>query len=132
MSERVAVVGSRAHPNLYMVREYVRSLPRDTVIVSGGAKGVDTTAEEEAISLGMEGLIFTPGDVLLHAPRALRALPPRDLLIARNTLIAVACTRMVVFPDGSRGGSFDSVAQAKRFRRPCEIRWADGRVEVAK
>lgn len=134
MSERVAIVGSRAHPDLEMVRAYVRTLPAGSAVISGGAPGVDTAATDEAERIYRNGgllsrLIYRPEDVRT----ALRVAggSSRDLLIARNTLIAVACTRMVVFPDGSKGGAWDAVAQAKRFRRPCEIRWADGRVVPA-
>jgi hypothetical protein len=45
---RVAVVGSRGYSDLDEVRGYVRSLPDGTIIVSGGAHGVDAAAEEAA------------------------------------------------------------------------------------
>jgi hypothetical protein len=45
----------------------------------------------------------------------------REQIIARNTPIAVACTRMVAFVRGSRGGTWDAVRQAERFRRPVEV-----------
>lgn len=60
--------------------------------------------------------------------RAMR-WPLRDALLYRNTLIALDCDRMVVFPDGSRGGAWDAAREGLRFRRPVEVRWADGRVE---
>jgi len=51
---KVAIVGSRHYPNLERVRKYVRKLSPNDTIVSGGAKGVDQTAEDEARKLGME------------------------------------------------------------------------------
>jgi predicted Rossmann fold nucleotide-binding protein DprA/Smf involved in DNA uptake len=36
---KVAIVGSREYPNLSKVRAYIITLPIDTVIVSGGARG---------------------------------------------------------------------------------------------
>ena len=42
----------------------------------------------------------------------------RDALIFRNTLIAIAGDCMVAFTRGTAGGSVDSIAQARRFRRP--------------
>ena len=59
-SKYVAIVGSRNFSNLKQVREYVRSLPSDTIIVSGGAKGVDSTAEIEARKCGFEVISFLP------------------------------------------------------------------------
>ena len=38
---RIAVVGSRSYPNLAAVRQFVWECERTTVIVSGGAQGVD-------------------------------------------------------------------------------------------
>jgi len=45
---KVAIVGTRTYPDLEQVRKYVRDLSPDDIIVSGGAKGVDETAEGEA------------------------------------------------------------------------------------
>ena len=44
----VAIVGSRDYPRLDLVRAFVRSLPEDACVVSGGARGVDQAAEAEA------------------------------------------------------------------------------------
>lgn len=49
-----AVVGSRDFPNLALVRDFVRVAPRDVVILSGGARGVDKTAYECALGYGLE------------------------------------------------------------------------------
>jgi hypothetical protein len=52
----VAVVGSRDFPSLIHVRRYIANLPAGAIVVSGGARGVDRTAEEEALECGL-GLI---------------------------------------------------------------------------
>lgn len=125
MSERVAIVGSREHPKLDMVRDYVRFLPEGTVIVSGGADGVDSVAVAQAKQhshLGWD--VFPPSERI----PTYGAHSARDRLLYRNTLIALDCNRMVVFPDGSKGGCWDAAREAVRFRRPVEVRWADGRV----
>lgn len=135
--EVVAVVGSREHPDLDMVRAYVHSLPRPHIIVSGGAAGVDRAAQAAAY----EWMVYRPGD---EGPRienswgvpaavfALNqyALAPRHQTLFRNTFIAAQCKRMVVFPDGSKGGCWDAARQARRFGKPVEVRWCDGRVEA--
>lgn len=57
---KIAVVGSR-DASLYMlgiVRDYIKSLPRDAIVISGGARGVDKVAEATAESLGIKTLIF--------------------------------------------------------------------------
>lgn len=42
---RVAIIGSRRFPYPIVVVDFVRSLPAGTVVVSGGAPGVDSWAE---------------------------------------------------------------------------------------
>lgn len=39
MAARIALIGSRGYPDLARVRAYVRSLPADTMFISGGACG---------------------------------------------------------------------------------------------
>src|SRR6266702_3977823 len=60
MGERVAIVGSREYPDLPSVQVFVRSLPLDTVVVSGGARGVDTAAKWAAESRKMQWVIYRP------------------------------------------------------------------------
>jgi len=43
---KVAIVGSRNYPDLEKVKEYIGDLSPDDIIILGGAKGVDETAEE--------------------------------------------------------------------------------------
>jgi len=57
---KVAIVGTRTYPDLEKVREFVRTLPKNAIIISGGAKGVDQTAEDEARKQGLEVISVTP------------------------------------------------------------------------
>ena len=57
---KLAVVGSRQGADLEHVRQFVSALPSDTVIVSGGAVGVDRTAESTWLSRGGRVLSFRP------------------------------------------------------------------------
>lgn len=56
----VAIVGSRDFPDLEMVRAFVRSLPKDACVVSGGARGVDQAAESEARNRRMTYVSYRP------------------------------------------------------------------------
>lgn len=139
MAERVAIVGSREHPNLELVREYVRGLPKGTVVISGGALGVDQAAAEVAWDRELELIEYV---VEMRGPMLGRLVVEylhnrgkhdrpawqfhhgeswRTALLFRNTCIAGDCTRMVAFVDGSKGGTWDAIKQAERFRRPVEI-----------
>ena len=76
---KVAIVGTRTYPDLEQVREYVRKLSREDIIVSGGAKGVDETAEDEARKLGME-VISVPAEWNKYGRRA--GLMRNDIIVA--------------------------------------------------
>lgn len=145
MSERVAIVGARdcSPETEAKVREYVRGLPTKTIVVSGGARGVDSVAEDEASKCGLGVESFCPSDenpggymhIVRRTPdggsarytlnvrgfKVSGAKSNRDMLIFRNTWIALSCDRMVAFVEGSKGGTWDAVKQAERFRRPCEV-----------
>lgn len=135
MVERVAIVGARdASPEtLTKVRALVASLPEGTIVISGGAKGVDSEAEDAARKRGLGTCVYFPKPTE-HRIRCemepgsnvkswdvSRRATPRDVIIFRNTFIAIACDRMVAFVEGSRGGTLDAIEQAKRFRRPVEV-----------
>lgn len=54
LPETVAIVGSRNFSELQKVRDLVAALPDTTTVVSGGASGVDCTAEAAAKAQGLE------------------------------------------------------------------------------
>ena len=55
------IVGHRLYPYAEHVKELVRRLPRDTIVVSGGALGPEAWAEREAIKLGLPtSVVFKP------------------------------------------------------------------------
>ena len=107
----MAIVGSREFGDLEQVREYVRGLPQDTIIVSGGAGGVDITAEREAKAQGL--------NVEIYYPRW--DLHGRGAGFARNRLIVAKSHRVVAFWDGKSRGTQHTVSVAKEMGRPCEV-----------
>lgn len=66
---RIAIVGSRDYPLLGSVELFVKTLDSTTMIVSGGARGVDRTAERAAKHRGLRALIF-PADWPTYGKRA--------------------------------------------------------------
>jgi predicted Rossmann fold nucleotide-binding protein DprA/Smf involved in DNA uptake len=109
---KIAVVGSRAHPNLLEVRRFVFSLPLGTIIVSGGAAGVDHEAEVSAYLKGFAVEIFQ-ANWKKHGKSA-------GLL--RNHDIVAAADRVVVFWDGKSRGAMHTAAIAKAAGKPYEVR----------
>jgi len=53
------ICGSRQYPDLSGVATFVRTLPKDTIIVTGGAKGVDQIAATTGRDLGISVLELT-------------------------------------------------------------------------
>jgi len=51
---RIGIVGSRRYTNRKVVEDLVASLPKNSVIISGGCRGVDTWAVEKAKELGYD------------------------------------------------------------------------------
>jgi len=91
----IAVVGSREYPRLDEVRNFVASLPPDVGVISGGAKGVDTAAEEEAKRCGLSFRLF-PANWKKHGKGA---------GFKRNKEMYDFCDYAVVFWDGQSKGS---------------------------
>lgn len=107
---KVAIVGSRDFPYLHMVRYYVSNLPRDTVVISGGARGVDQAAVEAAKIAKLETLVFmadwTTG---------------RGAGYARNVLLVKHADKIVAFWDGKSKGTKHTIDLAKKAGKPIEI-----------
>jgi predicted Rossmann fold nucleotide-binding protein DprA/Smf involved in DNA uptake len=114
---KVAIVGSRKYPNLEAVRRFIRELPRDTTVVTGGAYGVDEAAEETAKRLRLSRQIFEP-IVGLGANRQEYV----KALLERNHRIVEAADRVVVFWDGKSSGTKRVAALAMKAGLPVEVR----------
>lgn len=110
----IAIVGSRDYPAPEKVRSYVGGLsvqPSPPTIVSGGARGVDSLAEEVAEEYGMETLIF-PADWERHGKSA---------GFIRNREIVKAADLVVAFWNGSSRGTRHTLKLAHKFRVDTEI-----------
>ena len=97
-----------------MVFDYVEALAfqsKETIIVSGGADGVDSWAEDAARKYGLRVEIIEP-DWKKYGRRA---------GMIRNQEIVVACTRLVAFWDGLSKGTADSVEKARKVGKPVEV-----------
>ena len=108
---KVAIVGSRDYPSLWEVWLYVTSLPADSVVVSGGAMGVDAHAEYAAKECGL-GVEIYPAEWGLYG---------RFAGLIRNQTIVDAADRVVAFWDGKSKGTASTIAMAKRAGKDVEI-----------
>lgn len=108
---RIAIVGSRDYANLAAVRRYVLSLPKDTIIISGGARGVDREAELAAYEAGLQVEIFF-ADWKTHG---------KDAGFIRNHEIVKSADRIVAFWDGRSRGTAHTIGLAKIASKPFEV-----------
>ncbi len=109
---KVAIVGSQGYKHLQRVIDYVRSLPLDTIIVSGGAVGPDKAAEETAKQRGMP-------DLLIFLPDWTKYGKPAGPI--RNKQIVDAADKLVAYWDGTSRGTLNSINLAKERGIPVVI-----------
>jgi predicted Rossmann fold nucleotide-binding protein DprA/Smf involved in DNA uptake len=113
MSERarIAIIGSRRFPSAQVVKAFVAKLPDDSVVVSGGAAGVDTWAEEAARDRGLQTLV-------LHADWDGLG---REAGPIRNAEIIANADTVVAFWDGKSRGTLNTLVQAREAGLPITI-----------
>lgn len=104
---KIAVVGSRGIKSLNLACY----LTDANEIVSGGAEGVDSCAEDYAREKGIKLTLFLP-----EYSRYGRAAP-----IVRNKKIVDYADKIVVFWDGSSKGTLSVIKYAEKVGKPCEI-----------
>lgn len=80
-------------------------------MVSGGAWGVDTVAEQEARSLLIPVQVYKP-----HYDRFGSRAP-----LVRNEEIVNDCDRLVAFWDGKSTGTMHTVNLARKAGKPVEV-----------
>jgi len=113
---RQAVIGSREYPRLDFVRHYVSTLHTSTIVVSGGARGVDKQAQDAAEVRGLTVDIY-PADWTRNGKAA---------GFIRNQQIADHADRVTAFWDGSSRGTIDCVVRFHEQRKWITVYAATG------
>ena len=109
---KVAIVGSRDFPDLRRVRLYVRqNIGRISLLISGGARGVDWAAEEEADAMGIPAKIFSADWDGFGRSAGFR----------RNVDIVKAADKVVVFWDGLSAGARHDIDLALKYHKDLEV-----------
>ncbi len=105
---KIAVIGSRSITDA----EISKYIPPDaSLIISGGALGIDTLAEKYADEMGIKKLILYP-DYNLYGKSA---------PLIRDKLIVDHADMVVAVWDGVSSGTEFTINYAKRRGVPCEI-----------
>jgi len=112
---KLAIVGSRNFTNWDRFREVVTQWTLDNgipdVIVSGGANGADTMAEDFAKSMNIPTEIFLP-DWNRYG---------RGAGIIRNGDIVKTADAMIAFPLGESRGTWNSISRARAKGIPVQV-----------
>lgn len=105
---KLLIAGSRSITD-FDISEYI---PSDTsLIISGGANGVDTIAEEYADKKRISKLILRPRYDLYR-----RAAP-----LKRNDEMVEICDKVLIFWDGVSKGTKHTIDYANKIGKPIEI-----------
>lgn len=105
---KVAVIGSRSIGDIDIQRFIP---PEATLIISGGANGIDTLAEKYADENGIEKLIIRPNYELYG----------KSAPLVRDKLIVDYAETVVAIWDGSSSGTGFTISYAKQQNVHCEI-----------
>ena len=108
---RLALIGSRDYPDLERVRRFVDDLPLGTVVVSGGARGVDSAAERAAREAGLRVVVLEPDWAGLG----------RRAGLARNQDVVDQSDEVVAWWDGASRGTVHALRLAVEAGKPVTV-----------
>jgi len=110
---KIAIVGSRKYKNLNIVKSFVENLIgyKDLIIISGGADGVDKTAEEVSMENQIKTIIYRIASWYKNGKYNPSAGFERNTTIVENSEI-VFC-----FWDGTSNGCLDTIKKAKNLNK---------------
>jgi predicted esterase YcpF (UPF0227 family) len=106
----VAIVGTRSYPHdgRARVAGLISHMAENSTVVTGGAPGPDTWAEELAAERGIRCAVVRPSKMGLHLAAD---------YMGRNTIIVRGSEVLVAFWDGASKGTKDAIEKAIDIHR---------------
>lgn len=113
---KLGIIGSRKRSCFDLIKhEILLRNPRE--VISGGAEGIDTEAENAAKSLCIPVRVIRPE----YGERKTRA-EAMAAIRKRNEKIVSECDLLLAFPSGDRtGGTERVITFATKIKKPCVI-----------
>lgn len=118
---RLAIIGSRDYPDLDRVARFIDKLPPGTVVVSGGARGVD------AYAAGCARRRRLPVEVIRADWKALG----RRAGMERNEVLVASVDRVVAFWNHVSRGTAHAIRVAHRAKKPVRVCGLHGEIPEA-
>lgn len=123
MSKAIIICGDRYWTNEGIIKEYVRSLPPDVRVITGGANGADYYAEKARKECGLDGKVYdAKWDMFGKAAGPIRN---RRMIKDESPYLVVAFHNNIFRSKGTR----DMLLQAKRKRIRYQLRDGIGGVK---
>ena len=108
---KIAVIGSRNFANYELLKKTLSEITGITKVISGGAKGADSLAEQWAKENQIETVIYKPD----------WAKYGRGAGVVRNRLIIEDCDLCIAFWDGESKGTKSSIDHCKKLNKKLTI-----------
>jgi len=105
---KLAIIGSRSIEELNL-DEYIKEKP--DVVISGGAKGIDTIAWKWALKNNIKIIVHRP-NYNLHGKWA---------ALKRNDIIIDEADKIIAFWNGESTGTKYVIDRARKLNKPLEI-----------
>lgn len=117
---KVLICGSRDWTASKTIRKYIKTLPKDAIVIQGGATGADQRAATEAARFNLSVMTFLPA--WKRYGLAAGPLRNRKMLDLKPDLV-------VAFHDNLQAskGTLDCVTEARRRGIPVQIIRSDGK-----
>jgi len=121
----VGIVGQRKFRNMGLVDEFIKTLPPDAMIVTGGAEGVDEAAACGARKNRLKLRVFLP-----KVAGCRQRFEYTKAYYDRNQQIVDASDVLYAFTDKPSGGTWDTVKRAKKKGIPVYVFDAESTLET--
>ncbi len=108
---KIAVIGSRNFADYELLKKTLSEITGITKVISGGAKGADSLAEQWAKENQIETVIYKPD----------WAKYGRGAGVVRNRLIIEDCDLCIAFWDGESKGTKSSIDHCKKLNKKLTI-----------